>query len=118
MRMAIRRSNGFISRFQSARLRKCLSQWELGQLADVRTTNIARWELGKLEPEYDELQRCADVLEVSLEYLRDGIRAPRDRNPRHTHRRAVVGKAHAARTAARAENLHALAGDPPRDATG
>ena len=56
-----------------ARFRK-LKDWtqeELGQKMDVHKTVISRWELGRMAPRLETLQRLAGVLGIELSELAD-----------------------------------------------
>lgn len=60
-----------------ARLRK-LKDWtqeEPGQNLDVHKTVISRWELGRMAPRRETLQKLAEVLGIELSELADQDRA-------------------------------------------
>ena len=60
-----------------ARFRK-LKDWtqeELGQKLDVHKTVISRWELGRMAPRLETLQKLAEVLGIELSELADQDRA-------------------------------------------
>lgn len=46
-----------------------LTQSELGDLLDIQTRLIGRWEQGKGKPQFDYILKLANVLEVSLDRL-------------------------------------------------
>ena len=51
------------------RLDRKLSQWELGQAAQLTNYKISQFECGKLTPTPEELGRLADALETTPETL-------------------------------------------------
>lgn len=59
----------FAKRLKEARKRKNLLQKELASLLGVSRTTVTSWENGTRVPEFETLQRIADVLEVSVDYL-------------------------------------------------
>lgn len=65
-------NEGFALRLKSLRKQKNLSQTELGKLSNLHYTHIGRYERGKSLPASDTLQRLADVLGVSGDYLMEG----------------------------------------------
>ena len=52
-----------------ARIRKGLTQEELGEKIGVNKVTISAYELGKIKPSLDALIRLSDVLEVSIDEL-------------------------------------------------
>jgi transcriptional regulator with XRE-family HTH domain len=52
-----------------ARLRKKMSQKDLGELADVHQKNISKYEQNLVIPSAVALKKIADVLEVTTDYL-------------------------------------------------
>lgn len=65
-------SNGFSERLKSLRKQRNLSQSELGELVDVHYTHIGRYERGSSRPAADTLNRLAQALGVSGDYLLEG----------------------------------------------
>jgi transcriptional regulator with XRE-family HTH domain len=65
-------SNGFAERLKSLRKQRNLSQTELGELVDVHYTHIGRYERGSSRPAADTLNRLAQALGVSGDYLLEG----------------------------------------------
>lgn len=59
----------FGTRLRWARKRKKLSQSELGQRVNVSHATINRYERGINEPSFDMVQKLADALDVSVEFL-------------------------------------------------
>jgi transcriptional regulator with XRE-family HTH domain len=56
-------------KIKMARLRKKLSQKDLGQLADVHQKNISKYEQNLVIPSAIALKKIADVLKVTTDYL-------------------------------------------------
>ena len=65
-------SDGFGDRLRQLRKQKNLSQTELGEIVDLHYTHIGRYERGTSRPSADALQRLADALGVSADYLMQG----------------------------------------------
>lgn len=65
-------NEGLSKRLQEARKHKSLSQQELAAQAKVHYTNIGRYERGEANPAADILNRIAQVLEVSPDWLMNG----------------------------------------------
>lgn len=59
-------------RLKQARTDKKLSQQQLSQLANVHYTNVGRYERGDAKPSADVLNRLANALEVSPDFLMNG----------------------------------------------
>ena len=59
-------------RLKKARTDKKLSQQQLSQLANVHYTNVGRYERGDAKPSADVLNRLANALEVSPDFLMNG----------------------------------------------
>ncbi len=62
----------FADRLRELRKAKGLSQSELGEKVDLHYTHVGRYERGVSRPSADTLQRMADVLGVSCDYLLEG----------------------------------------------
>lgn len=56
-------------RIKIARLRKKISQQELGTLSDTHQKNISKYEQNLVIPSAIALKRIADILEVTTDYL-------------------------------------------------
>ena len=56
-------------RIRAARLRKGLSQMELGEKLGVSFQAVSSWETGKFIPDPDHLPQLADTLDLSLDAL-------------------------------------------------
>lgn len=63
---------GFRQRLRQLRIQKKLSQTELGQIAGMHYNHIGRYERGGSLPTAEALQRLADALGVSSDYLLNG----------------------------------------------
>ena len=59
-------------RLKKARTDKKLSQQQLAQNANVYYTNVGRYERGDAKPSADVLNRLANALEVSPDFLMNG----------------------------------------------
>ncbi|MEM6738440.1 MAG: helix-turn-helix transcriptional regulator [Bacteroidota bacterium] len=57
---------------KQARTDKKLSQQQLAQAANVHYTNVGRYERGDAKPSAEVLNRLANALEVSPDYLMNG----------------------------------------------
>ena len=64
--------SGFAERLRSLRKQRNLSQTELGELAELHYTHIGRYERGSSRPAADALNRLAQALNVSGDYLLEG----------------------------------------------
>ncbi|AXR62010.1 MULTISPECIES: helix-turn-helix domain-containing protein [Leptospira] len=64
--------NGFGERFRQLRLQKNLSQGEIGELVGLHYTNIGRYERGLSMPSAEAVNKLAEVLGVSSDYLLNG----------------------------------------------
>ena len=62
-------SNVFPQRLKELRLKKRLTQIELGEKVGVKQSTFTKWENGKREPNIETLLKLADSLEVSLDWL-------------------------------------------------
>lgn len=63
------KKNLFSVRLKELRLKKGLTQTELGEKVGVKQSTFTNWENGKREPSYENLVKLADLLEVSLDSL-------------------------------------------------
>ena len=59
----------FGARLRQARTEKNLTQAELAKILSLGESTISFYETNKREPDYKTLQRLADVLEVSIDWL-------------------------------------------------
>lgn len=62
-------SNKFSQRLKELRLKKGLTQTELGEKVGVKQNTFTNWENGKREPNFETLLKLADLFEVSLDWL-------------------------------------------------
>lgn len=62
-------SNIFPQRLKELRLKKRLTQTELGKKLGVKQSTFTNWENGKREPNFETLIKLADLLEVSVDFL-------------------------------------------------
>ena len=51
------------------RKQRGIEQWVLANLAGVQPSSISNFERGKRKPSFDTLERLADTLMVSVDYL-------------------------------------------------
>lgn len=63
---------GFADRLRQLRIQQNLSQVELAERAGISSIHISRYERGLSKPAAEKLQRLAEVLEVSGDYLYEG----------------------------------------------
>jgi len=66
-------NTGFGARLRKLRAEKSLSQGELAKLVDVHYNNISRYERGESRPTAKALKALANALDVSTDYLYDGV---------------------------------------------
>ncbi len=59
-------------RLKNSRTNKKLSQQKLAELANVHYTNVGRYERGDAKPSADVLNRLANALDVSPDFLMNG----------------------------------------------
>lgn len=59
----------FTERLKELRLKKGLTQTELGEKVGVKQNTFTNWEKDKREPSFENLIKLADLLEVSLDWL-------------------------------------------------
>jgi len=64
---------GFGERLRQLRMQRGLSQVDLAKMAGVNSNHISRYERGDSKPTARYLKILADCLEVSTDYLYDGI---------------------------------------------
>ena len=69
---AVSKQEGFAERLRSLRTQRNLSQTELGELVETHYTHIGRYERGTSRPSADTLNRMAQALGVSTDYLLEG----------------------------------------------
>ena len=62
--------NRFSERLRELRIEKGLSRRQLAEMLDTLPRNISYWELGQRECNFDMLLKIAEVLDVSVDYLR------------------------------------------------
>ena len=60
------------TRLKEERTKKRLSQQKLAELSGTHYSNVGRYERGDAKPSADTLNRIAQVLEVSPDYLMNG----------------------------------------------
>ena len=63
-------------RIRAARLKKGLTQKELAEICNLNRNSIFMYEKNGIEPKYAQLQRIADALDVTINYLLDIIVIP------------------------------------------
>ncbi len=69
-------ANEIGKRIRELRLKKGLTQKELGALCGIAEPNIGKYELGKQNPKYGTLFKIADALNVPYDYLLFGEENP------------------------------------------
>lgn len=62
-------SNVFPQRLKELRLKKGLTQTELGEKVGVKQSTFTNWENGKREPNFETIIKIADLFEVSVDWL-------------------------------------------------
>ena len=62
-------SNIFPQRLKELRLKKGLTQTELGERVGVKQNTFTNWENGKREPNFENLSMLACIFDVSIDYL-------------------------------------------------
>ncbi len=67
-------SEGFAKRLRQVRTSRGLSQAELATQAEVHYTHVSKYEREKSRPSLATLERLAEVLGVSADYLLHGAR--------------------------------------------
>ena len=65
----MKNTNIFPKRLKELRLKKGLTQTELGKKLGVKQSTFTNWENGKREPNFETLIKLADLLEVSVDLL-------------------------------------------------
>ncbi|MFQ7401671.1 MAG: helix-turn-helix domain-containing protein, partial [Neglectibacter sp.] len=60
-------------RLRAARISKGMTQKEVGEKCGIAEPTIRRYELGKLNPKLETLQRIAAVLHVDVNWLKTGV---------------------------------------------
>ena len=65
-------TEGFAQRLRALRKERDLSQSQLGEKAGLHYTHIGRFERGTSRPGGDTLQRLADALDTTTDYLIQG----------------------------------------------
>ncbi len=63
---------GLADRLKKARTDKKISQQQLAQQANVHYTNVGRYERGDAKPSADVLNKIANALDTSPDYLMNG----------------------------------------------
>jgi len=71
-KQAASKQEGFAERLRSLRTQRNLSQTKLGELVETHYTHIGRYERGTSRPSADTLNRMAQALGVSTDYLLEG----------------------------------------------
>ena len=59
----------FPQRLKELRLKKGLTQTELGEKVGVKQSTFTNWEKGKREPNFETLLKLASILETTTSYL-------------------------------------------------
>lgn len=59
----------FAMRLKKLREQKKLNQTELANLLEVSNGSISKWERGDRQPDYETLERIADIFNVTIDYL-------------------------------------------------
>lgn len=62
-------SNVFPQRLKEIRIKRGLTQTELGEKVGVKQSTFTNWEKGKREPNFEIVIKLADLLEVSVDWL-------------------------------------------------
>ena len=62
-------SNVFPQRLKEIRIKRGLTQTELGKKVGVKQSTFTNWENGKREPNFEIVIKLADLLEVSVDWL-------------------------------------------------
>ena len=62
-------SNVFPQRLKEIRIKRGLTQTELGEKVGVKQSTFTNWENGKREPNFEIVIKLADLLEVSVDWL-------------------------------------------------
>lgn len=62
-------SNIFSQRLKELRLKKGLTQTELGERVGVKQNTFTNWENGKREPNFETLLKLASILNTTTSYL-------------------------------------------------
>lgn len=62
-------SNIFPQRLRELRLKKGLTQTELGEKVGVKQNTFTNWENGKREPNFETLLKLASILNTTTSYL-------------------------------------------------
>ena len=76
------RSRFFAARLRARRVQCWLRQEELAQILGVSRSALTQWELGKTEPSLAMIEKVAEALAVTPEYLMFGTGAP-DQSQEH-----------------------------------
>ncbi|UJF34533.1 helix-turn-helix domain-containing protein [Paenibacillus hexagrammi] len=59
----------FSRRFHELRTQKNVTQDELAAYLDKKRATVSNYELGKTEPQFEDLVKIADYFQVSIDYL-------------------------------------------------
>ena len=59
----------FGRRLRELRKNKKMTTAQLGDMLNVSQVSVCKWELGRNEPEFQDLIRISEIFEVSLDYL-------------------------------------------------
>lgn len=62
-------SSEFGNKIKELRLLKGLKQQEIADILNVHKTTISSWELGKQEPNIDNIKILAKIFNISTDYL-------------------------------------------------
>ena len=61
--------NLFSVRLKELRLQHGFSQEELSEQIGIKQSSYSDWENGKFKPNYEKLEKIADLFDVSLDWL-------------------------------------------------
>ena len=70
----------FIERLKELRKQSGLTQQQVAERLDISQSAYAQWEIGKLNPKKETIQKFADLFNVSYDYLWHGTSEPQTTN--------------------------------------
>ena len=73
MKVKEEKDTGFAERLRKLRIQKGISQVQLAKQTNINNNYISKYERGDAIPEVKNLKSLAEALEVSVDYLYDGI---------------------------------------------
>lgn len=65
----VRKINTTGDKIKKARIKKYMTQEELGEKLGVKQKQISRWETDKAIPHIETLKKISEILNISLDYL-------------------------------------------------